>query len=168
VEVTIRRGVADDIPVLLDFWTIAGENASRPSDDAALIENLLERDPESLLIAELDGAIVGTVIAGWDGWRAHLYRLAVDPGSRGQGIGRLLVEAAEKRLRALERSDSTQWCFRRMPSAGAHGKRWAAGRRTTGSAGSGSPARACSPASHESWLADGSPCRNVVEFRFNV
>jgi ribosomal protein S18 acetylase RimI-like enzyme len=100
-EVTIRHGVVADIPVLLDFWAIAGENASRPSDDSALIENLLDRDPESLLVAERAGEIVGTIIAGWDGWRAHLYRLAVDPQSRGQGIGRALVQSAEDRLRKL-------------------------------------------------------------------
>jgi ribosomal protein S18 acetylase RimI-like enzyme len=101
VEVAIRQGVAADAPALLDFWTIAGENASRPSDDVALIENLLDRDPESLFVAERGGEIVGTVIAGWDGWRAHLYRLAVDPESRGQGIGRRLIHTAEDRLRAL-------------------------------------------------------------------
>ncbi|HWV77559.1 MAG TPA: GNAT family N-acetyltransferase [Isoptericola sp.] len=97
----IRRGESADIPSILDFWAVAGENASRPADDAALVENLLRRDPDSLLVAEHDGAVVGTVIAGWDGWRAHLYRLAVDPDTRGQGVGRRLVEAAEARLRAL-------------------------------------------------------------------
>jgi ribosomal protein S18 acetylase RimI-like enzyme len=48
-----------------------------------------------------DGVLVGTVIAGWDGWRCHLYRLAVSPTHRGQGIGRLLVDAAEQRFREL-------------------------------------------------------------------
>jgi len=99
--VIIRRGESADVPSVLEFWAVAGENASRPADDAALVENLLRRDPDSLLVAEQDGAVVGTVIAGWDGWRAHLYRLAVDPGTRGQGVGRRLVEAAEDRLRAL-------------------------------------------------------------------
>jgi ribosomal protein S18 acetylase RimI-like enzyme len=49
----------------------------------------------------VDGAIAGTVIAGWDGWRCHLYRLAVDPGRRRQGIGAALIGAAENRIRAL-------------------------------------------------------------------
>ncbi|MEP9381571.1 GNAT family N-acetyltransferase [Nocardioides cheoyonin] len=100
-EPIIRRGDAADVPDLLAFWAVAGENAARPSDDAALVENLLARDADSLLVAERNGMIVGTVIAGWDGWRAHLYRLAVDPESRGQGIARRLVLAAEERLRAL-------------------------------------------------------------------
>jgi ribosomal protein S18 acetylase RimI-like enzyme len=100
-EPRIRRGVAADIAALLEFWEIAGENAARPRDDAALIRNLLDRDPDSVLVAERAGEIVGTVIAGWDGWRAHLYRLAVAPELRGQGIGRRLIQAAEARLRAL-------------------------------------------------------------------
>ncbi|MFC8598086.1 GNAT family N-acetyltransferase [Isoptericola sp. NPDC057191] len=99
--VVLRRGEVADIPALLAFWAVAGENASRPADDATMVENLLGRDPDCLLVAEQAGVIVGTVIAGWDGWRAHLYRLAVDPGCRGQGVGRRLVEAAEDRLRTL-------------------------------------------------------------------
>lgn len=98
---SIREGRTEDTPALLEFWAAAGENAARPGDDAELVENLLRRDPKSLLVAESAGAIVGTIIAGWDGWRGHLYRLAVDPDSRGRGIGRLLVKAAEDRLRSL-------------------------------------------------------------------
>lgn len=100
-DVTIRCGRREDIQELLEFWAEAGENHGRPADRAALVESLLSRDPESLIVAESGGSVVGTVIAGWDGWRAHLYRLAVDPGHRGRGIARLLMEHAEARLRAL-------------------------------------------------------------------
>ncbi|WP_419723306.1 GNAT family N-acetyltransferase [Streptosporangium roseum] len=37
------------------------------------------------------------MIAGWDGWRAHLYRLAVAPARR-QGVGTVLIWAAEERF----------------------------------------------------------------------
>ena len=49
----------------------------------------------------MDGRIVGTLVAGWDGWRCHLYRLAVAPEQRRRGVGRLLVRAAEERFTAL-------------------------------------------------------------------
>jgi ribosomal protein S18 acetylase RimI-like enzyme len=99
--VTIRYGQRQDLEVLLEFWAGAGENHGRPADSAALVEALLSRDPESLIVAEAGGNIVGTVIAGWDGWRAHLYCLAVAPSHRDRGIARLLMERAEERLRAL-------------------------------------------------------------------
>ncbi len=99
--ITIRCWQRQDLEVLLKFWAEAGENHGRPADSAGLVEALLSRDPDSLIVAESDGSIVGTVIAGWDGWRAHLYRLAVAPSHRGRGIARLLVERAEARLRAL-------------------------------------------------------------------
>jgi len=52
------------------------------------------------LVAEEGGRLVGTVIAGWDGWRGNMYRLAVLPRFRRRGIARSLVAEAERRLRA--------------------------------------------------------------------
>ncbi|TXR57565.1 GNAT family N-acetyltransferase [Quadrisphaera setariae] len=100
-DVVVRAARTDEAGVLLDFWARAGENAARPSDELDAVVRLVERDPEALVVAELDGRVVGTVIAGWDGWRANLYRLAVDPDVRGRGIGGLLLARAEQRLRAL-------------------------------------------------------------------
>lgn len=101
VDVTFRYAVTSDITAVLALWQVAAENDARPSDDASKIHTLIERDPESLDLALVDGQIVGSLIAGWDGWRAHLYRLAVHPTARRQGIGRALLARAEQRLSAL-------------------------------------------------------------------
>jgi ribosomal protein S18 acetylase RimI-like enzyme len=44
---------------------------------------------------------VGALIAGWDGWRGNMYRLAVLASHRRRGIARALVEAGHARLREL-------------------------------------------------------------------
>jgi ribosomal protein S18 acetylase RimI-like enzyme len=44
--------------------------------------------------------VVGTIIAGWDGWRANVYRLAALPSARRRGIALRLVAEAERRLAA--------------------------------------------------------------------
>jgi ribosomal protein S18 acetylase RimI-like enzyme len=98
---TIRAATADDVDSLLSLWAIAAENASWPQDSAEAVRALLARDPDACLVACTDGRLVGSLIAGWDGWRAHLYRLAVHPDARRQGIGRALLDAGAKRLRDL-------------------------------------------------------------------
>lgn len=40
-------------------------------------------------------------MAGWDGWRASMARLAVDPHYRRIGLARSLVERVERKLRSL-------------------------------------------------------------------
>jgi ribosomal protein S18 acetylase RimI-like enzyme len=52
-------------------------------------------------VAEAEGSIVGTLIAGWDGWRGSFYRLAVHPDWRRRGLATALVRAGEERLEAL-------------------------------------------------------------------
>ncbi len=96
-DLRIRAATPDDLDTVLAFWKSAAEGTSI-SDDRAGVERLGARDPEALLLAELDGELAGTVIAGFDGWRCHLYRLAVHPERRRRGIGSALLAAAEERF----------------------------------------------------------------------
>jgi ribosomal protein S18 acetylase RimI-like enzyme len=97
---TIRVATRDDVPAVLELWAGARSIAARTPDDAAGVERLIDRSPDALLLAELDGRLVGAVIAAWDGWRGNMYRLAVVPEARRRGIARKLVEAGHDRLRA--------------------------------------------------------------------
>ncbi|MFC9244646.1 GNAT family N-acetyltransferase [Streptomyces sp. NPDC057136] len=99
-DLAIRAAEAAHLDDVLAFWKVAAEGTSI-SDDQDGIRRLVARDPGALILAELDGLLVGTVIAGFDGWRCHLYRLAVHPGQRRRGIGAALLAAAEERFAEL-------------------------------------------------------------------
>ncbi len=96
---TMRAAIAGDIPAVLDFWRLAAAPTSTDSSEALAV--LLGRDPGALIVAEADGEIVGSVVAGWDGWRGSVYRLAVAERYRGAGLGGALLRAAEARLTEL-------------------------------------------------------------------
>ncbi|MDE2977680.1 MAG: GNAT family acetyltransferase [Acidobacteriota bacterium] len=53
------------------------------------------------LVGLLDGRLVATVMAGYEGHRGWINYLAVAPNSRKRGFGRLLMDEAEARLREM-------------------------------------------------------------------
>jgi ribosomal protein S18 acetylase RimI-like enzyme len=95
----LRAGVAADIPALLALWEASAAPTSTDTPQALL--RLLATNPGALIVAESAGEIVGSVIAGWDGWRGSVYRLAVAPAHRRRGLGRRLLQAAEHHLDGL-------------------------------------------------------------------
>jgi len=99
-EPVVRPGTPEDLETVLRLWREADAVVST-TDDVDALRTLLERDPDALLIAEVAAEPVGTLIVGWDGWRANLYRLAVLPAWRRRSIARRLVIDAEARLRGM-------------------------------------------------------------------
>jgi len=94
---TFDPAETDDVVAL---WDEAG--LTRPwNDPRADIERMRAVWPD-LLLAAVDGdRIAGTVMAGYDGHRGWIYYLASAADRRGEGIGRMLVGEAERRLLAL-------------------------------------------------------------------
>ncbi len=65
------------------------------------IRRKLHVNPELFLVGVLDGQVVATAMAGYDGHRGWINYLGVAPEHRRKGLARRIMEEAERRLRAL-------------------------------------------------------------------
>lgn len=92
----IRECRPEEAEALLLFWRSAGTSPSI-TDTITDIRRTVE-SAASVLIAEADQRIIGSLIATFDGWRGNMYRIAVHPDYRRHGIGRALVAEGEKCL----------------------------------------------------------------------
>ena len=100
MTVTVRSATLGDIADVLTLWREADAEPTH-TDNAESVDRLIVHDSGALIVAEANNRIVGSVIAGWDGWRGSVYRLVVAPSHRRQGLGRRLVREAENRLMKL-------------------------------------------------------------------
>lgn len=95
----IRRFEPADEPSVIALWMEAG--LVRPWNDPARdIARKSAAQPEGFLVGELDGRIVATVMAGYEGHRGWINYLAVASELQGTGCGRVMMAAAEEHLRA--------------------------------------------------------------------
>lgn len=113
---TIRAAVPADAGTVLEIWRTT-ELYPSVSDDADYVRSLLAHDPTALLVAEVGGRVVGTLVAGFDGWRGNMYRLAVLPAHRRHGIARALVEEGERLLREKGAARIAAIVFESKPQA---------------------------------------------------
>jgi RimJ/RimL family protein N-acetyltransferase len=92
---TIRDCRAQDAESVLELWRQAGATPSA-TDNVEAVRRARTR--AHVLVAEADGQLIGSIIGSFDGWRGNIYRLAVRPDHRRQGLARALVAEIEKRL----------------------------------------------------------------------
>ncbi|MBI2579337.1 MAG: GNAT family N-acetyltransferase [Candidatus Aenigmarchaeota archaeon] len=59
----------------------------------------IKHDPESIIVAEEGGKIIGCVFIIYDPWSSFIYRLGVLPKYRRKGLGTKLMEEAERILK---------------------------------------------------------------------
>ncbi|HZQ83860.1 MAG TPA: GNAT family N-acetyltransferase [Acidimicrobiales bacterium] len=94
---SLRTATLGDVDALLALWREAGSEPTH-TDDAPGVSGLMAHDPEAVVVAVDGDRVVGSVIAGWDGWRGSIYRIAVAPSHRRAGVARALIKEAERRL----------------------------------------------------------------------
>lgn len=94
----IRPFRSDDETAVVALWQRC--DLVRPWNNPHLdIERKLRVRPDLFLVGVLDGQIVATVMAGYEGHRGWLNYLAVAPGYQRRGLARALVSEAERLLR---------------------------------------------------------------------
>jgi ribosomal protein S18 acetylase RimI-like enzyme len=99
-DLVIRPYERRDEAAVIDLWVRCGLVVpwNNPRQD---IERKLRVNPDLFLVGELDGRLVATCMAGYEGHRGWINYLATDPDLRRRGIGADMMREAESRLLAM-------------------------------------------------------------------
>ncbi|TMH51465.1 MAG: GNAT family acetyltransferase [Betaproteobacteria bacterium] len=98
---TIRPYGSQDHSQVVSLWNEVFPDDPPWNEPAAVIRRKLTVQPELFLVGLVNGRVVATVIAGFDGVRGWIHHLAVQSAYRRRGIARSLMEAAEESLAKL-------------------------------------------------------------------
>ena len=89
-----------DYPKLIKLWEAAGNIEVRQTDTPEVLARFLYRNPTCSYAAYAGTRLIGAILAGHDGWRGHLYHMAVKPDYRESGVGTRLVNAAVSAIKS--------------------------------------------------------------------
>lgn len=99
------RGVSPpDADAVVVLWRVVfpeyADRARPQRDPRASVDRKLAWGDGLFWLGQIDGAVIGTAMAGYDGHRGWLYSVGVHPRWRGRGCGRDLVAHALAALSA--------------------------------------------------------------------
>jgi ribosomal protein S18 acetylase RimI-like enzyme len=99
-DLTIRPFEAADRARVIALWRACDLVVpwNNPGRD---IERKLRVSPELFLVGELNGKLVATCMAGYEGHRGWINYLAVSPELHRQGIAARMMQASEARLHQM-------------------------------------------------------------------
>lgn len=96
----IRVFSENDRDSIVALWDACG--ISRPWNDPHRdIDRKLAVQPELFFVGEMDGAVIASAMAGYDGHRGSVFYLAVLPDYQKRGYGRMLMGHIENSLQSL-------------------------------------------------------------------
>jgi len=90
-----------DRDAVIALWRVVFPNEPAHNDPTRVIQNKLAVQRDLFFVAKVGTQVIGTAIAGYDGHRGWVYKLAVSPAYQRQGIGRVLMKHVETTLRRL-------------------------------------------------------------------
>jgi ribosomal protein S18 acetylase RimI-like enzyme len=115
-QVVARSCHPEEGIAILALWRQAEATVS-VTDTVEDLRRAIAESPAVVLVAEVGGQIVGSVIGSFDGWRGNIYRLAVHPDYRRRGIARTLVAEVERHLARQGAKLITAWVEQEHPWA---------------------------------------------------
>lgn len=99
-KIVLRQMRIHDLDGALSLWSNTPGVVVREYDDSPEgITRFLKRNPDTSLVLDLNGEIVGTLLCGNDGRRGFLYHFVVREDLRGCGWGQRLLQTTYSRLR---------------------------------------------------------------------
>jgi ribosomal protein S18 acetylase RimI-like enzyme len=93
----VRPFELSDEPAVIALWERCGLTRSW-NDPRKDIRRKLDVRPELFLVGLVEGIVVASVMAGYEGHRGWINYLAVLPEYQGKGFGRIMMGQAERRL----------------------------------------------------------------------
>ena len=100
-----RTATSDDADRILRFWHESGASIG-PTDRVDELRRVVANPAAVLVLAIVEGEIIGTLLGTFDGWRGNMYRLVVHPNRRRKGVARQMVRHVERIF--------TEWGVRRI------------------------------------------------------
>ncbi|UEQ02666.1 GNAT family N-acetyltransferase [Halomonas profundus] len=117
-----RTMTINDYEAAIALWSESEGVRLRDADSRAGIEKYLLRNPGLSFVAEVEGELVGTIMAGHDGKRGYVQHLSVANSHRRLGIATRLVNLC---LEALESEGILKSHLMILPENEAAQKFWA-------------------------------------------
>lgn len=92
---------AEHFPAIDALWKDTFPNDNSWNLAAVAIPEKIRFQPDLMLVALEGDRVVGSIMAGYDGHRGWISRIAVPVSHQKTGVGQKLISAAEERLLAL-------------------------------------------------------------------
>ena len=99
-NIIIRTMTIEDYEQVKKLWlSISGFGIRSIDDSREGVSRFLLRNPDTSIVAELNGEIVGSILCGHDGRQACFYHVCVKEELRCHGIGKAMAIKAMSQLK---------------------------------------------------------------------